>query len=94
MYVLAHTLATFCLDNGLRFSLLTLLFSSLALVAFMGLSAATGLLRLGQTQTYRLPQDYIEYGTGGWSIMVVGILVLLSPLLVTLAMKQCSLPGH
>lgn len=78
----------------LRFSLLALLFSSLGLFAFMGLSTMAGILRWGQWQTHRLPQDYIEYGAGGWVIMAIGVFGLLSPLLVALVVRQRSLPGH
>lgn len=63
-----------------RYSFVAAGLSAAGLVAFLGLSAAAGLLRLGQAGSYSLPDDYVALGAAGWLIMLVGLAGLLSPL--------------
>lgn len=60
----------------------------LGLIAFVGLSAVSGILPFGQTSSVSLPQDYIAYGLFGWLIMAIGLLGILSPALTAVWLRR------
>jgi hypothetical protein len=72
----------------LKYALLSFLLVVLALVAFEGLSALTGLTRFGEPRDYSYPQDYLTYGPLGWLIMLLLPLGILSPLLLALVFHR------
>jgi hypothetical protein len=57
------------------------LMPGLGLVVFLILSGAAGILRLGQTQSFRLPGDYVGAGPLGWVTLAVFLSGVVSPAL-------------
>ena len=60
------------------------LFPAIGLAVFVVLSAVTGLLRLAQPQSSRLPNDYIDAGPLGWVSLAIFVIGVLSPALAAL----------
>jgi hypothetical protein len=64
------------------------LFPAIGLVVFVVLSAVTGLLRLAQPQSSRLPNDYIGAGLLGWVSLAIFVIGVLSPALAARLASQ------
>ncbi len=63
------------------FAFWSAVFPAIGLVIFLILSGVAGLLRLGQPQSFRLPNDYLGAGPLGWVTLVVFVLGVVSPAL-------------
>jgi hypothetical protein len=63
------------------FAVRTAILPALGLVVFLILSGVAGILRLGQTQSFQLPGDYVGAGAVGWVTLAVVVLGVLSPAL-------------
>lgn len=66
------------------FAMFGALFPAIGLVIFLLLSAVTGLIRLAQPQSSRLPNDYIGAGPLGWVSLAIFVIGVLSPALAAL----------
>jgi hypothetical protein len=73
------------------FSVLSFALVGLGLLLFLGGSLLTGVLRIGEPQEYRLPQDYLQLGLSGVLILVIAALGLLSPLLAAHMTRKTAL---
>ncbi len=68
-----------------------LLLSLLSLVAFIFLSVWSGIIAIGTSSSYSIPQDYISFGVLGWFVLAIGFIGVLSPLLAAwIADKKIS----
>ncbi|MDX1414060.1 MAG: hypothetical protein R3293_07705 [Candidatus Promineifilaceae bacterium] len=75
----------------LLFAGYSLLLALLDLAAFIFFSAWSGILTIGSSSSYSIPQDYLSFGLLGWFIFITGMVGILSPLLAAwLANKQYS----
>jgi hypothetical protein len=61
------------------FAVWSAILPALGLVVSLILSGVAGLLRLGQTQSFQLPGDYVGAGPVGWFTLAVFVLGVLSP---------------
>ena len=57
------------------------IFSTLGLVVSLILSAVAGAIRIGQAQSFSLPDSYVDSGPLGWITLGVAVVGVLSPVL-------------
>ncbi len=72
----------------LRYIGLSVAISVLCLVAFVGLSYATGLMRFGEAMHWSYPGDYLAGGPLGWILMIIPLLGIIAPLVLALSIKR------
>jgi hypothetical protein len=70
--------------QALYYFSLSLPIVGILLLAFVALSIWYGLIGFGSVQDWSYPKDYLTYGLAGWTLMLLPILGILSPLLVTI----------
>lgn len=88
LLVLGLSLLVLTAVTKARFVLITGALILLGLIAFVGLSALSGILQIGQPGSYSLPQDYIAYGFFGWLILAIGLLGIFSPALTAFWLRR------
>lgn len=72
----------------LRYVGLSVAISVLCLVAFVGLSYVTRLMRFGETTNWSYPGDYLASGPLGWVLMIIPLLGVVAPLVLALLLKR------
>jgi len=74
--------------RALRYIGLSVAISVLCLVAFVGLSYMTGLMRFGKATHWSYPGDYLAGGPLGWVLMIIPLLGVVAPLVLALLSKR------
>lgn len=72
----------------LRYIGLSFAISVLCLVAFVGLSYATGFMRFGEATHWSYPGDYLAGGPLGWILMIIPLLGVVAPPVLVLWPKR------
>jgi hypothetical protein len=64
-----------------NYAILSLIMVTIGLVSFIALSVWTGILSIGVSTSYSIPQDTIKLGFTGWITLLIGMAGILSPFL-------------